>query len=152
MKKFAGDIIILHMCTKNHNYMMYGSWDTEWDRQSFLLFWAIFCPFTTPFPTSPLMILKIKTLKKNEKSTWRYYQDRFLPLYLPPPLPPFGPRKSKFWKNEKSAGRYYHFTHVSHIWCMVPGIWSMTDRIFCHFRPLPFYPRNNPKNQNFEKL
>ena len=36
---------------------------------------------------------------------------------------------------------------------MVPEIWSATDRIFCHFGPfLPFYPPNNPKNQNFEKL
>ena len=33
MRKFAGDIIILDKCTKNHNHMMYGSWDTEWDRQ-----------------------------------------------------------------------------------------------------------------------
>ena len=47
MKKFAGDIIILHMCTKNHNHMMYGSWDTVWDRQNFLSYWAIFCPFTS---------------------------------------------------------------------------------------------------------
>ena len=39
--------------------MMYSSWDTEWDRQIFLLFWAIFCPFT-----SPLMIPNIKILKK----------------------------------------------------------------------------------------
>ena len=29
----------------------------------------------------------------------------------------------------------------------------MTDRIFFHFGPfLPFYPTNNPKNQNFEKM
>ena len=29
----------------------------------------------------------------------------------------------------------------------------MTDIIFCHFGLfLPFYPPNNPKNQNFEKL
>ena len=35
MKKFARDIIILHMCTKNHNHMMYVSWDTEWDRHNF---------------------------------------------------------------------------------------------------------------------
>ena len=28
--------------------MMYGSWDTEWDRQNFLSFWVIFCPFNTP--------------------------------------------------------------------------------------------------------
>ena len=45
-KKIATDIIILHMCTKNHNYMMYGSWETEWDRQNLLSFWAIFCSFS----------------------------------------------------------------------------------------------------------
>ena len=39
------------------------------------------------------------------------------------------------------------------IWCMVPEIWSVADRIFCHFGPfLPFYLSNNPKNQNFEKM
>ena len=27
MKKTPGDIIILHMCTKNHDQMIYGSWD-----------------------------------------------------------------------------------------------------------------------------
>ena len=27
MKKEPGDIIILHMCTKNYDQMMYGSWD-----------------------------------------------------------------------------------------------------------------------------
>ena len=38
------------------------------------------------------------------------------------------------------------------IWCMVPEIWSMTDIIFCQFGSfLPFYPRNNPKNQNLNK-
>ena len=47
MKKFTRDIIILHMCTKNHNHMMYGSLDKEWDRHNF---WTIFCPFTTPPP------------------------------------------------------------------------------------------------------
>ena len=62
MKKFAGDIIILHMCTKNHNHMMYGSWDTEWDRQKFLSFWAIFCSFTS------LTAQKIKILKKWKKT------------------------------------------------------------------------------------
>ena len=28
-KKIAGDIIILHICTKNHNHMRYSSWDTK---------------------------------------------------------------------------------------------------------------------------
>ena len=36
---------------------------------------------------------------------------------------------------------------------MIPEILSMPARIFCHFEPfLLFYPTNNPKNQNFEKL
>ena len=29
MQKIAGDIIILHMCTKIHNHMMYSSCDAE---------------------------------------------------------------------------------------------------------------------------
>ena len=28
-KKIAGDIIILHMCTKNYNHMRHSSWDTN---------------------------------------------------------------------------------------------------------------------------
>ena len=46
-KTTTGDIIILHICTKNDNHMMYGSWDMERDRQNFLSFWTIFCPFTS---------------------------------------------------------------------------------------------------------
>ena len=34
MEKIGGDVIILQMCTKNLNLMMYGSWDTEWSRKS----------------------------------------------------------------------------------------------------------------------
>ena len=34
MKKTPGDIIILHMCTKNYDQMMYGSWDMVRDRQT----------------------------------------------------------------------------------------------------------------------
>ena len=36
---------------------------------------------------------------------------------------------------------------------IVPEIWSATDRIFLildHF--LPFYPTNDPENQNFNKM
>ena len=37
---------------------------------------------------------------------------------------------------------------------MVPQIWSATDIIFCHFGQFfaLFYPPNNPKNKNFEKI
>ena len=38
MKKTPRDIMILHMCTINGNYMMYGSWDMENDGQTFVIF------------------------------------------------------------------------------------------------------------------
>ena len=47
LKKIATDIIILHMYTKNHNHMMHASWKMECNKQKFLSFWTIFCPFTT---------------------------------------------------------------------------------------------------------
>ena len=46
MKKSPGHIIILQNCTKNHDHMLYCSWDMVCDRcnRSFS-FWAIFRPF-----------------------------------------------------------------------------------------------------------
>ena len=45
MKTIPGDIIILHMCNKNYDQMMYGSWDMVRDRcNCYFSFWAIFCP------------------------------------------------------------------------------------------------------------
>ena len=59
----AGDDIILHKCTKNHNHMMYASWHMECNRQNFSSFWAIFCFF-------PLLTTwKIKISKKWRKKT-----------------------------------------------------------------------------------
>ena len=42
MRKKAGDIIILDMCTKNHDHMLYCFWDMPCDECNFhFLFWAI---------------------------------------------------------------------------------------------------------------
>ena len=39
------------------------------------------------------------------------------------------------------------------IWCMVPQIWSMTDRIFCHSGPsFAIFPLNQPKKSRFWKM
>ena len=62
MSKASGDVIILHMCTKNHNHTMHASWDMEYDRHNFLSFWAIFCPFT------PLLTPKINIWNKCKKN------------------------------------------------------------------------------------
>ena len=47
MKKLPGDIITLHMCTINDNYMMYVSWDKEHDGQNFFVILDLFLPFHT---------------------------------------------------------------------------------------------------------
>ena len=57
LKKTPEDITILHMCTINDNQMKYGSSDVECNRQIFLSFWTIFCPFT-PVTTQNIKILK----------------------------------------------------------------------------------------------
>ena len=72
-------------------------------------------------------------------------------------LPPYGPRKSKFWKNEKNTRRYYHFTHVYQkwqsydVWFLRYGAWQTKFFVILDVF-LPFYAPNNPKNKNFEKL
>ena len=87
LKKTPGDIVILHInyhklqCTINYNLLMYGSWDMEHNRQNFLSFWTVFCPFT------PLWTQKIKILKKWKKylkilsfykHKWQSYDAWFL--------------------------------------------------------------------------
>ena len=61
MKKFAGDIIILHMCNKNHD-ICYTAPETHRE------FFCHYGPFfdLLPTPTS-LMIPKLKILKKMKK-------------------------------------------------------------------------------------
>ena len=39
------------------------------------------------------------------------------------------------------------------IWCMIPEIWSATNRMFCHFGLLfALYPLSSQKNENFKNL
>ena len=66
-KKTPGEIIILHKCTKNHDHMLYCSWDMACDGSNcYFSFWAIFCPFT------PLTVQKKSNFFKNERNTWKY--------------------------------------------------------------------------------
>ena len=58
MKKIPGGIITLHKCAKNHDHMLYGSWDMVHNGcKCYFSFWAIFCPFfcncylAVPLPT-----------------------------------------------------------------------------------------------------
>ena len=58
-----------------------------------------------------------------------------------------------FFKNGKNTSRFYHFTNING--SMMYGFSDMECKteffvILDHF--LPFYPPNNPKNLNFEKM
>ena len=64
-KKIAGDIIILHRCTKKHNHMRHSSWDTEWDNFFFLSFWAIFCPSKIWKTSGDIILLHMYTINQN---------------------------------------------------------------------------------------
>ena len=65
MKKIAGDIIILHIGTKNHNHMRYSFWDTLWDR--------IYCHFGSFFfllnPLPPPNNPENQNLEKMKKAS-----------------------------------------------------------------------------------
>ena len=68
---------------------------------------------------------------------------------------PLTTQKIKILKLKKylKISFYTFVPQLTIIWCMVPAIWSATDRIFCHSAPfLPFYPSTDQENQNFENL
>ena len=111
---------------------IYGSWNIRCDRQKFLSFSAIFCTFS-PLTTQKIKILKLEktprdiiilhicTINDNHMKygSWVMDPDRqnFLSFWTVfALLPPYGPRKSKLWKNKKNTWRYYHFTNVCHKW------------------------------------
>ena len=78
--------------------------------------------------------------------------DQFLPFY-----PPNNLRNQNFEKLKKTPRdiilQMCTINDGPVIWCMVPEIWSTTDKIFCHFGLFfAFLPLNNPKNQNFVKM
>ena len=66
MKKKPWDIIILHLHTTNDDHIMYGSWDTDHDRQKNVCHFRLF---------SALLLLKPRKSKfcKKEKNAWRYH-------------------------------------------------------------------------------
>ena len=97
MKKTPGDIIILHLCHTNDDYMLYGSWDMEQDRQIFLSFCVIFCPFDS----------ENQNFEKMTKNTWTFFA--LLPHYWTQKLK-FGKMQNvyyKWWSYDVWFQRYW---------------------------------------------
>ena len=68
-KKNPGDII-LYKCTKNHDHMLYCSWDTARDRCNlYFSFWAIFCCFT---PGDIIILYMLPKLWSDDVQLLRY--------------------------------------------------------------------------------
>ena len=167
-----------HFAHVYHKWQSYDKWflrhEAWWVGRSFCHFELFFCHFT------PLTTRKIKILKKL-KSGWRYYQfthvyhtwqsnnvwflrywvwqtdfflilDHFLPFW-----PPNNPKYQNFEKIKKTPGNIIILQmctlNDNH---MMYGFWDMEcDRQnFFSFWAVffPFYPSNNPKYQNFEKM
>ena len=143
-------------CSKKHNCMRYGYWDMEWDRQKFLSFCVIFCPFTLQTTRKIKVLNKIKKtsgdiiiLHTSNKThihmmygSWdiRHDGEFFIIMGHFLPFDPPNNKKSKFWKKKKKHLEVLSFyscvPQMTIIWCMIPEIWSATDRIFCNFGPV----------------
>ena len=142
----AGDIIILHMCTKNHNHVRYGSWEKkEID--------TIFCHFEPFFALSPpnnpenqnfeemkqipgdIIILHLCTINETHMmyASWDMEHERhnFLSFWTI-----FCPFENFEKKKKKSGDIILHMCTIndSH---MMYGSWDMKHERhnFCHFGP-----------------
>ena len=126
------------MCTKNHNDMMNGYWDTEWDTKSFAILGHFLLFYLPPF--------------NNPK-----YKVGQTEIFAILSFQPFDKLKNHNFNIEKNTWRYYHFTYLHHkrqsydVWFLRSGAWRTEFfAILDHF--FHFYPLNNPKNQNFRKI
>ena len=104
------------MCTINEDHMINGSWNIRCNRQKFLSFWAILCPFC------PLTTWKIKILKLKKTSC------DIIILHI-----------CTINDNHMMYGSW-------DIECNRENFFVILDHFFL------FYPLNNLKNQNFEKM
>ena len=147
MNKPSGDVIILHLCNKNHNHMMYASWDMECGRH-------IFCHFGPFFALLTLYWLWKLKFGKNVKKIWRYYPftqvyqkwrlcnvwflrynatDSFLSVWVIfCPLTLLTTQKIKIKKKKKKGKKH---PEILSLYMMVPEILD-------YF--LPFYPPPPP--------
>ena len=171
-EKTPGDII-LHMCTINGNHMMYGFWDMKRDRQIFLSFWTVFCPFyphnnpknqnleKLKKPPRNITILHMCTINDNHVMCGSWDIEHKGQIFLSSwaiccPFTSLTTWKIKILKKWKKSLEISSFTYVYHewkshdVWFLRYGAWwTEFFVIWDHF--LPFYPPKNLKN-DFTKM
>ena len=148
-KESSGDVIILHMCSKNHDHIMYASWDIECKRQYFVI-WVIFCSLPHYWPENlklwengkipgRIIILNLCITiddhmiygSRDTEHDRQNFLSSWTVIYL------LTTRKIKIlkkWKNFLAKLSFYTCLQLMKItWCAVREIERMTDRIFCHY-------------------
>ena len=101
------------MCTKNCNHMRYGSWNREWNRQKNIISVVFFKKNQEKHLEKSLVYTCIPKILICSTILWDRVWHTEIGNYgsffafLPPP---WKPKKSEFWKNEKICWRH-HFTH-----------------------------------------
>ena len=173
-KKASRDVILLHTCAKNHDHIIYASWDKKCNRHNFLSFCAIFAILPHYWPQKlkfgknvkkPWDIILLNMLTINEDhmmyDSWdiRYEGQSFLSIWAI--YCPFTVlTTSKFWKKFKKTCRdiiILHLCTTNENHMMKSGV-RQTEFFVIMDYFLPFYlappdlPTNNPKNQNFDKM
>ena len=162
---------IVHKCTINDNYMMYGSRDMKCDRQNF-------CHFGTFFALlPPLTTQKIKILKKWRKhmeissfytsvpkimiiycsldmASNRFNYFSFWAIFYP--FTSLTAQKIKIlkkWKKHLEISSFYTSVPKIMIICYtVPEIWWVTDVIIFHFGPFfALLPKKSKLKKNEKK-
>ena len=172
--KMSGDIIILHTYQK---WQPYDVWFLRYGVQRIELFVILdhFLPFYPANNPENQNLEKIKkkleilfytcTINDNHMMNGSWYMtcDGWHFLLFWPIFCPCAPLRTQIKikkKNEKSTGRYHHFTHAYLKWrsyyaCFL-RYWSAMDKIFCHFLTI-FWPFTSLKNRkskfwkNFKK-
>ena len=156
MKTIAGDNNILHICSKNHNHMMYGSWEMERNRWNFFSFSILFGPFTLPQSAllppqqtrkskvwehekkTPGDIIILHKCTINDNHTWFLrYEARQTELFVilghfltfDPPNNPKTKNLKKTKKYLKISSFYTSAPKIMIICYTVPKIWCMMDVI-----------------------
>ena len=142
--------MLLHMCTKNENHMMYGSLGTECERHNFLSFWGILCPFTLVY--HKWQSCDIWFLRYQEQQTeFLVILGHFWHFYLINSL------KNQNFEKTKKASENIIILHLctandNHV---INISWDMEhdrQKFFIILGHFCLSPPKNPKNQSFEKL
>ena len=156
MKKTLEAILILQMFNLNDSNMIYGFSDMECNRQIFLSYWTVFCPFS-PLTTHKIKIFKnwkkplelssfhtsipkIMTICCTVPEIWHvtdlivvFILGYFLPFYLP--NSPKNQNLEKVKKTLEISSFYNSVPKIMIICYTVPEIWCVTDVIISHFWP-----------------